>query len=176
MVAAGEVRREDEREAARGASRWKCAHLGAALRAQVAAAGEGAVAGADGGRVLDDARREAHFEQRGRVAWRCRGRLADDGRRGGGEEEVAEVELVDGDAVDGLVAAVGAGADFLADFEAAAHADDGDAHVVFDAVGDCFEDVARVEREQGAEDDDDLARAVAGGVIEGCAGLLQCVL
>jgi hypothetical protein len=54
-----------------------------------------------------------------------------DGWGGGGEEELAEVLLVQGDGVVGGGAAVGAGAELRADGDLGGEADDGDA----DAVG-----------------------------------------
>ena len=122
--------------------------------------------------LLDDARREAHGEQRrsGRLLAGAHG-----GRRRVREQQVAKVLLVHGDAVRGGGSA-GLCAQLGADGDAGGEADDGDAHAVARERADRGVDVAGVRGQQGAEDDDDLARAVRGRVEERGARHLERVL
>lgn len=72
--------------------------------------------------------------------------------------------LVNGDAVHAIVACVCDGADLLTYLHAATHADYPDSNAVGGAFADRGVDVAWVEGEEGAEDDDHFSCAVGGGV------------
>lgn len=176
MVRAGQVGGLDELQVANGTLRRQRADLGVAARTRVSHAGDVCVAGAEAGLILDDARWEAHHEQR-----RYRRLLAgaDGGRGRVCHEQVAEVLLVHGDAVDAGVVLAGPVclcAHFGADGDAGRQPDDADAHAVLDERADRHVDVARIGGQQGAEDDDDLACAVCWRVEEGGARHLERVL
>lgn len=86
------------------------------------------------------------------------------------------MRLVESNIVAGIGAGVGALTDLLADLDAARHADNGDAEAVAGASGDGLVDITRIEREEGAKDNDDLTGAVARGVVKLGAGHLEGVL
>ena len=162
---------EDEREAAGRALGGERADLGAAARTQVARAAGAGVACAEGGGGLDGPGGESHHQQGvgglGAVL-RYRG-------RGHGEHQVAEVLLVQDDVVVGAVGVVGLADQFGADGDLGGEADDGGADLVRDEVRDGAVDIAWVGGVEGAEDEEDLARAVARGVKEGGARHFQGV-
>ena len=125
VVAAREVGGQDEREAAGGTGAGEGADLGAAAGAEVAAAGGAGVAGAEAAGWFDDARGEAHHQKRTLAAFVLAffcgfslvalvgvglGGPGCDGRGGDVHDEVAEVLLVEGDAVGFVGGHAGVGA------------------------------------------------------------------
>lgn len=175
VVAAGEVGGEDEGEAAGGTGGGEGADFGAAARAEVAGAGGARVAGAEGAGGFDDARGEAHHQERARAVvvgggggggvGAVRG-FGGHGRGGDVHDEVAEVLFVEGDAVGfvGGAARVGACDEGAADGDLGGEADDGGADGGGGERGDGRVDVARVRGQERAEDEEDFARAVGGRV------------
>jgi len=118
------------------------------------------------------ARWEAHHQEAGlRVRDRPR-----HGRRGQGEDELAEVLLVQRHAVRAVVAGVGAGAELGADGHLGREADHRHADAVRDERRDGVVDIARVAGQQGAVNNKNLARAVGRRVEERRAAHLQRVL
>lgn len=149
MITPRQMRRQNKRQSTSRTLARQRADLGTAPRTQVAAGGELGMAGAEAGERLDDARREAHHEQaRGRLFLRAR-----DGRCGDGHHQLAEVLLVQRDAVDGVVAVVGLGAQLAADGHLRRQPDHANPDLVRHQGVDGLVDVARVGAQEGAEDD-----------------------
>lgn len=182
VVRAGEVRRENQREAAGGALRGQTADFGPAPRAQVALTAGVVVACAEADGVLlaepwlglllaldsrlaaAAARDSLGFRPRGKAHHQQAGAallgLERRGWRCAGEKELAEVLLVPHDRVAGGVAAVGARAELGADGDLCGEADHGDAYAVLDEVVDGVVDVAGVAGEEGAVYYEDFAGTV----------------
>lgn len=165
---------QDQGQAAARALGRQAAHLAAAARAQVSVPARSAVAGAEAGLRFHRAGREAHHQQR-------RGRLGlgrNEGRGGEFHHQLAEVRLVEDDGVVAavVVVVVGLGDQFGADGDLGREPDDAGADLVLDQVRDRDVDVVRVAGVEGAEDDEDLARAVGRGVEEARARHLQRIL
>ena len=132
VVGAREMGGEDEGEAAGGTRGGEVADLAPAAGAEVAAAGGLGVAGAEGLEGLDDARGEAHHEERTVVG--AGGRVCCCGvggcgrwRRCGGHDELSVVLLVEGDVVEGcgVDGRIGAGDERAADGDLCCEPDDG---------------------------------------------------
>lgn len=91
-------------------------------------------------RGLHDARGETPHEQTGRRLLR----RACDGRDGGVDEQLAEVLVVQGDAVGACRAGIGLGYEVAADGDLRGEPDDADADLVGDEVRDGLVDVAGI--------------------------------
>ncbi len=158
VVGARQVGTQNQREPAGRALGGQAADLGLAPRAQVAFSARPAVASAQADVVLggEDPAGEPHHEQAG-VALLLDAR---DGRRRGGEQQVAEVLLVQRDVVAGIIAPVGLGAELRADGDLSRQSDDRDADAICDQAAHRVVYVAGIAGQERSVDYENLARAV----------------
>lgn len=169
VIAPCQMRAQDERQPARRTGGGQRADLAAAAAAEVAAARGLGMACAEGGKEGGDARGETHHQE-GALAFECGGGCGRGGGRGGvAQEELAVVAVVEGDGVGrgGWGGGVGARDEGAADGDLGGEADDGAGDVGGGEGGDGGVDVGGVGGEEGADEDEDLARAVGGGVAGG---------
>lgn len=160
MITPSQMRRKDESQATGRTLARQRADLRAAPRTQIAALRQFRMTCAETGNRLDDPRRKPHHKQ-------ARSGMflgPSDRRRGDRHHQLAEMLLVQRDAVDAVVAVVRLGAKLATDGHLRGQADDADPDLVCHEGADGLVDVAGVGTQESAEYDQGFASAVGRSV------------
>lgn len=154
------MRGQDQSKATNGTFSRQAADLALAPRTKVTVPTRSGVAGAKAWMQIDSAGGKPHHEQ-GRIGFGL-----DRGDRRGGKlhHEVAEVLLVDHNAVVAFVAIICSGHQFRANGHLSGQPNDASSNLVFDHVGDRGMNIIGIDGVEGAEDEQHFSRSMSGRV------------